>query len=338
MTAQISEEDIHKAEFIKALLEIEPKTTKPPKNTNVWVQYIVSKKEYDEYIYKITNNNIVDNEGKNKVFTISGTVKNLGNRTETDHESRMIAYLCERGLIYDRTRPTKDELLVVNYNKSLFSTSDRKSSKVLFNRTISYLFFNDRDITKDRLVGLFSHGTTEIRIFDENKKGSVTQLVKSTKSMIEFPADPTLIGNSHEKPRRVSGNTFVQKSETTKAWDAINRDMEKYPELANQLKTTPEEVHQMRKMHSLRDQLIYFGTEYENTFGNSMVKDSSHEKFEVTLKNLMNQFQALNIVQPTKTESAESNLASSKNAGISNNPYLVNNSSNSKKIKIETLS
>ncbi|RIB26381.1 hypothetical protein C2G38_2030247 [Gigaspora rosea] len=155
------------------------------------------------------------------------------------------------------------------------------------------------------------------------------------KSMIEFPADPTLIGNSHEKPRRVFGNTFVQKSETTKAWDAINRDMEKYPELANQLKTTPEEVYQMRKMHSLRDQLIYFGTEYENAFGNSMVKDPSHEKFEVTLKNLMNQFQALNIVQPRKTESVDSNLTSSKNASISNNPYLVNNS---KKIKTETLS
>ena len=65
-----------------------------------------------------------------------------------------------------------------------------------------------------------------------------------------------------------------------------------------------------------------------------MVKDSSHEKFEVTLKSLMNQFQALNIVQPTKTESVESSLASSKNTGISNNPYIANNS---KKIKTETL-
>ncbi|RIB07863.1 hypothetical protein C2G38_2213207 [Gigaspora rosea] len=249
MTNQISEENLYKVEFIKALLEIEPKITKVPKNAN----------------------------GKNKVFTISGTVKDLGNRTETDHESQMIAYLCEKGLIYDRTRPTKDEL----------------------------------DITKDRLVGLFSHGTTEIQIFDKNKKGSVIQLTNKSFWKYLYP-----------------------KSETTKAWDAISRDMKKYPELSDQLKTTSEEVHQMRKMHFLRDQLLYFVTEYENTFGNSMVKNSNHEKFEITLKNLMNQFQALNIIQLIKQESVESNLASSKNASSSNNPYLLNNS---KKVKTEII-
>lgn len=324
MSAKLTGEELLRVQIIKNLLEIEPKTTKAPIDVELWVQYNVSKKEYDTYTYRIINNYVLDKDAKSKIFTISGTVKDLRNRTESDHESRMVAYLSERGLILDRTRPTKDELLVVNYNRSLFCSGEKKSIKSLFNITISYLFYNDREITKDRLENLFTHGTTEIRILDENRKGSITQLVKSTTSMIEFPTETIIMEPITEKTKRSGGNQFITQSETTKAWNAIGKDIEKYPQLANQINMKHDEVEQIKKMSFLNDTLMAFTTEYQNSFGNNMVKDQKHEDFEKTFKTMLNQFQSLAIIK--QEEETKINKGNSQTLN-----------DNSKRIKTEVL-
>ncbi|CAG8847000.1 7509_t:CDS:2, partial [Racocetra persica] len=79
----------------------------------------------------------------------------LTNRTETDHESRMMGHLREVGYFHDSRRPTNDEMRIVKYNNALY-IDPSKSETVVTN-------------------------------IDENPKATIQKLVKSPRSMIIFP-------------------------------------------------------------------------------------------------------------------------------------------------------
>ncbi|CAG8850955.1 15624_t:CDS:1, partial [Racocetra persica] len=128
-----------------------------------------------------------DGENENQKYVISGIVKDLTNRTETDHESRMIGHLCEVGYFHDSRRLANDEIRIVKYNNALYIDPSKSGINSLFRNTIQYLFFNNMETTKERVRKLFQYAETVVTIIDKNPKATIQKLVKSPKSMIIFP-------------------------------------------------------------------------------------------------------------------------------------------------------
>jgi hypothetical protein len=306
----ITEEELRKLSFLDKVLNFDPSSKKRDPNAEFWVQYTQKKGEHTKYTYTITNHVTAEENNNNKIFVISGSVKDLSSRVEGDHESRMIASLCERSIINDKNKATKNELLVVNYNKALFMDNSRKSVKTLFNHTFRYLFYNEKEITKTRVENILSHETTVISIIDENPKQSITSLVRSTKSMIEFPDNNSTIENNTQRDK--SHVAFIKQSNMTKGWSIIKKNIEKYPSIADHLGKSKEEIDTNVDMYSMADTLSVFCSQFSNRFGNNMEKPKEIETVENNIKELIESLAKINIV-------SDMNLDQSKNGLNSNN-------------------
>ncbi|CAG8848663.1 11423_t:CDS:2, partial [Racocetra persica] len=131
-----------------------------------------------------------DGENENQKYVISGIVKDLTNRTETDHESRMMGHLREVGYFLDSRKPTNDEMRIVKYNNALYIDPSKSE--------------------------------TVVTIIDENPKATIQKLVK-----VQEGNNATDI---QEKHQRKNNTCFVKRSETTKALGAIARSIEDFPQ------------------------------------------------------------------------------------------------------------
>src|SRR5690242_20516126 len=156
-TRPATEGELKKCAFLNSLLNLKPEKTKPPVNAKLWVQYKVVKSDNATYTYTIINRVTPDGENENQKYVISGIVKDLTNRTETDHESRMMGHLREIGYFHDSRRPTNDEMRVVQYNNDLYIDPSKSGISSLFKNTIQHLFFNNMETTKERVRKLFHY-------------------------------------------------------------------------------------------------------------------------------------------------------------------------------------
>ena len=280
-----TEEELKKYAFLNSLLKTKPEKTKPSVNAELWVQYKVVKSDNAIYTYTITNRVTPDGENENQKYVISGIVKDLTNRTETDHESRMMGHLREIGYFHDSKRPTKDEMRIVKYNNDLYIDPSKSGISSLFKNTIKYLFFNNLETTKERVRKLFQYTETVITIIDENPKATIQKLVKSPRSMIIFPE-----GNNttdiQERHQRKNNMCFVNKSETTKALDAIARSIEDFPHIANIVNKSPDELNVMLSLSTLSDQVDMVNQNLVNNFGDNMVKGNIIEQLELKLNEI----------------------------------------------------
>ncbi|CAG8827398.1 29722_t:CDS:2, partial [Racocetra persica] len=239
-TRPATEGELKKYAFLKSLLNLKPERTKPPVNAELRVQYKVVKSDNATYTYTITNRVTPDRENENQKYVISGIVKDLTNRTETDHESRMMGHLHEIGYFHDSRRPTNDEMHIVKYNNDLYIDSSKSGIISLFKNTIKYLFLNNMETTKERVRKLFQYAETVITIIDENPKATIQKLVKSP-------------------------------------------SIEDYPQVANIVNKSPDELNIMLSLSTLSDQVSMVNQNLVKDFGNNMVKGSIIEQLELKL-------------------------------------------------------
>ena len=293
---KLTNDELAKINFFNSVFNFEPAKTKAPADAGLWVQYKTAKKEIVTYEYIITNRTTYEEKHVNDIYTITGIVKDLSTRVERDHKSRMIASLCERGLIMDRSKASKEELLIVNYNKALFSDSSKKSIKVLHKHTFHYLFFNEKNITKERVGDILKYGTTVIRITDENPKASIRDLVKGTRSMIEFPES-----SSADITKKSSINnhvTIMQPSYMTKGWNTIKKDLEKYPDIATQIGKTTAEVEEIANMSLINDTVNMLAGQFAKEYGNKMTMAHDVEVIGQKIIELSKLFASINLTPP----------------------------------------
>ncbi|CAG8841737.1 27521_t:CDS:1, partial [Racocetra persica] len=155
-----TEGELKKYAFFNSLLNLKPERTKPPVNAELWIQYKVVKSDNATYTYTITNQVTLDGKNENQKYVISGIVEDLTNRTETDHESRIIGHLREVGYFYDSRRPTNDEMRIVKYNNTLYIDLVKVVSIHFLKILSNTFFFNNMETTKERVRKLFQYAET----------------------------------------------------------------------------------------------------------------------------------------------------------------------------------
>ncbi|CAG8799313.1 217_t:CDS:2, partial [Racocetra persica] len=226
-----------------------------------------------------------DGKSENQKYVISGIVKDLTNRPETDHELRMMGYLREVGYFHDSRRPANDEMYIVKYNNTLYIGPSKSGINSLFKNTIQYLFLNNMETTKERVRKLFQYAETVVTIIDENPKATIQKLVKSLRSMIIFPE-----GNNatdiQEKYQQKNNTCFVKRSETTRALGTIVQSIENFLQMANIVNKLPDELNTILSLSTLSDQVRMVNQNLTKDFGDSMVKGSIVEQLELKLNEI----------------------------------------------------
>ncbi|CAG8841368.1 7349_t:CDS:2, partial [Racocetra persica] len=215
------------------------------------------------YTYTITNRVTPDGENKNQKYVISGIVKDLTNRTETDHESQIMGHLREVGYFHDSRRPANDEMRIVKYNNALYIDPSKS----------------------ERVRKLFQYAEIVVTIIDENSKAIIQKFVKSPRSMIIFPEGNNAT-NIQEKHQRKNNTCFVKRSETTRALGTIVQSIKNFPQVANIVNKSPDELNTMLSLSTLSDQVRMVNQNLTKDFGNSMVKGSIVEQLELKLNEI----------------------------------------------------